>query len=763
MKLIDALQCIQTIHYNPDYPVTRSAAQWLCTALNRHIGTEEIKRNPTGGFRIDIGSVPRDGSRNAADSDKAAVFFQLDARGNGSLIASDPEYLFGFLCTWVETRKHDSLSTYQKGRIFIPAFSWQRSAYDFFLTQEGRIQKNLDPETYVLKLARMGFTHVEVNALDFPMGLETGPPGEAYPMFYTYCPALDQFVSSRLNRGVYPAYYLSRNLGRLKANARLAARYGIRPGLLCFEPRSVPESFFHRYPMLRGARVDHPFRSFKPRYNMTTAHPAVLDHYREMIQNLLQEVPDLEYLTIWTNDSGAGFEHTQSLYVGRNGGAYLIREWKNQEEIARAAGENALRFFRTLLEAASEINPHFRVIIRMESFYGEHDVIRQGLGRQLDVETASLTMKGWNMPYRHPRYPDSPINAGTVYQNRFDSEEKPFMKQIQSRGGIPHFYFTAGPYGMFLPLLGIPYPRLTHRRLKLLFRNGVRHLAHTGGTHPPEAVPFDANHEVMRVFQYQSSESVEKTLDRLGRKWAGAKKSVLLEAWTLTEETVMAFPVITPLYASLGFNWYRLWTRPLVPNIEAIPGEERAYYEDFMCTTPHNPNNVDLARDVLFQLTTPEKAGRDMERIDKHVLPPLQNAIITLQSVATDPNAASVFYDQWIRLRGLRCWMITQRNVAAWIYCVHGSILESAKKKFFLKTLRHAIDLEIANSCELMELSDSGVAFMTQSGAGETPLMYGDNLKELMPRRIRLMQAHRNDEPAVDSEYLFRKSAEKIP
>ena len=55
---------------------------------------------------------------------------------------------------------------------------------------------------------------LEVNALASPMGLESGPKGEAYPMFYTYCPALDQFVSSSLNEGAYPAWYLSANLGR---------------------------------------------------------------------------------------------------------------------------------------------------------------------------------------------------------------------------------------------------------------------------------------------------------------------------------------------------------------------------------------------------------------------------------------------------------------------------------------------------------------------------------------------------------------------
>jgi len=182
--------------------------------------------------------------------------------------------------------------------------------------------------------ARIGFSHVEVNALACDRPIEKGVPGEFYPEFY--CPALDQFASSSLNKGIYTEKYLERNRKLLKSHAKTALKYGLVPGLLCFEPRSVPEEIFKKYPTLRGARVDHPFRSFKPRYNLSVVHPAVKEHYAEMLTNIMKEIPELEFMTIWTNDSGAGFEYTKSLYVGRNGGAYLIREWKDDEDIARA-------------------------------------------------------------------------------------------------------------------------------------------------------------------------------------------------------------------------------------------------------------------------------------------------------------------------------------------------------------------------------------------------------------------------------------------
>lgn len=79
-----------------------------------------------------------------------------------------------------------------------------------------------------------------------------------------------------------------------------------------FEPRTMPDRFFAKYPSLRGARVDHPFRSRLPRYTMAQDHPIVQRHYREALQKLMRHVPDLSYMSVWTNDSGAGFEHTAS-------------------------------------------------------------------------------------------------------------------------------------------------------------------------------------------------------------------------------------------------------------------------------------------------------------------------------------------------------------------------------------------------------------------------------------------------------------------
>lgn len=776
MKVIDVLQNVRVVLHHAQAPtVTRTVATELASLLpGVSVEVTSSKR-----FKLNAGvlyvGLPEHfpvftaaGRRKRGRDDSELAYLQLSPNAAGALLASKPNLLYSFMRYVVEHLAQRDAAMFVDGKIFPTAFNWQRVSYDYFLVQEGRVQRGMDKERYIRELARLGFTHIEVNGLAFPMGLETGPKGEVYPMFYTYCPALDQFVYTELNKGIYPLYYLSANLANLKENARLARKYGLTPGLLCFEPRSVPEEFFARYPMLRGARVDHPFRSFKPRYNMTIAHPRVREHYAEMMRKLMNEVPELGFLAVWTNDSGAGFEHTKSLYVGRNGGAYLIREWKDDEEIAKVAGENALRFLRLLRDAAREVNPDFRVMTRLESFYGEHDTVWAGLGEGLDVEAATLLARGWDVPYAHPQYPENKaINAGTVYQSDFDAREKKLQDELAAKGALAHFYFTAGPHIMFDPLIGVPYPKLTYRKLRNMHQGGVRYLAHSGGTFPPELVPFNVNHEISWRYLFDAEMDVEVELDGLARKWAGERfYRHLLEAWDLTEEAILAFPIVTPLYASFGFTWYRLWVRPFVPNLDAIPDEEKAFYQDFMCSTPHNPNNVDLSRDVLFYLTTPEKSELDVQRIDRYLWDPLDKAIERLECVCDDATAElgqrNVILDQLVRLRALRCWFMTQRNVAAWVGSVHGymNARTVAKRKYYRDMVRDLMAKEIENTERLKELWQSPVAFMSLTDKGETPLMYGDNLGELLDRRIALMRQHMDDEPFIETTYMERRAAE---
>ena len=171
----------------------------------------------------------------------------------------------------------------------------------------------------------------------------------------------------------------------------------------------------------------------------------------------------------------------------------------------------------------------------------------------------------------------------------------------------------------------------------------------------------------------------------------------------------------------------------------------------------------------LFQLTTPAACRQDLERFDAHVWDPIDRAVAALDGGRAQADrtlgAANVVVDQWVRLRALRCWLRTQRSVAAWVAGVHGFLearAEGARTRMAdcRALVRDMVRQEIANSEDLLELLTSGVEFMATTDGPETQLIHGRNLDGLLRTRIALMQAHIDDEPWIDSRYTERKAGE---
>ena len=701
------------------------------------------------------------GARLPAGREWIAVRVETD--GAGFLLASSPQFLFTGARHLLEDLTDEETSRL-KLRLVRLTFAVEKSTFDLVLNQYARIIRPFDRERHIREYARLGFSHVEVNGLAVPFPIEPGVPDEFYADFYTYAPALDQFTSSALNKGFYPKEYLDANLRRLKDNARLAIKYGLTPGLLSFEPRSMPEGFFRKCPTLRGPRVDHPFRSFQPRYAMTLVHPAARAHYAELIGNLLREVPELEFMSIWSNDSGSGFEHTKSLYVGRNGGPFLVREWKDDEEIARSAAANVARFYETLRDAASAVNPAFRVITRLESFYGERKHLWPLLRDRLDVEANSLLTAGWENNYPHPSYKDVQV-LGAAYHHTLSEKERGPARELEARGSRALFYHYFSAFGNFEPLLGLPFPWLVHDKLRAAAALGAAGLAWMGGIHPPDKVPYAVNQDVFRAFQLDAGLDIDEAVREIAIRYAGPRwAGRLVRAWRLMENAYRRFMPL-PLYSGYGMVWNRLLVRPLVPDIEAIPEADRAYYEQVMVSPPHNPNKVDLSRDVLFELVPPAYARKAHRRIDRSVWKPMARALALLSQareaarVAHDERAFRVFEDQFFRAAALKCVFETQRNAAVWIDVVYAcQAAGGARTKAALRVrLEDMIGREIANSRDLIALwNEAPVEWMMVSPLGETPFIYGENFPELLEKKIALMRRHRKDEPRIDPAYMFR-------
>jgi hypothetical protein len=606
---------------------------------------------------------------------------------------------------------------------------WLRNLSDF-LVGSLRSARHFDREAYIRQLAEQGFTHVTVNGLGADRPFESGPRGDVYSWFYDYSPDLDQFVSSTLLEGYYPKDYLKANLEFLKSNAALAVKHGLVPGLHINSPRSMPEEFWAKYPFLRGARIDHPRESFRPRYTLAMAHPVVQQHYRELIRSLMREVPQLGFIHIWTNDSGSGFEFVTSLYAGRNGGPYLIREWKGDDEIARKAAENVLTYYRLLRDETRRVHRECRVVCDLGPFYAERKYIAPGLGGGLD--------------------------AG-AFGSFEGSESREEREMLGKAGALVHNKLDLSDNNV----LGVPYPALVFERLQAASSSGVTYLLVSAT--PRSLAPYDINGEVLRSFQLNPDKPLERILPEAAGRWVSSSfVPDLLKLWSLSDAAVRAYPPGIP-YSTFAFPWFRVWVRPFVPNIDALQESDRSYYERFLLATFNNPARVDLNNDMMWNFLTVKEAGEKKEAIDRGVIPPLNEALEAatklLQGLSRTETSRKVFEDVRDRLRATRCFSMTMRNSVAWTESVHGYLeAQSASEKGRYRSLcRAMITSELENAKNLLNLwNESDVDWMPVSRLGESLHIYGENFGDHVRRKIALMQQHIDDEPYIDKEFMWR-------
>ncbi|RPH36795.1 hypothetical protein EHM92_03895, partial [bacterium] len=604
--ILDDLKTTRVFALSPaGLPVERTVAERLIASAARRAHVElqsgDIPLTP-GTLRIAV-----TGMLHGASQQGAWMYFRIDPDGSGEMLASDAHWLFPLCSLVLEEWGGLDAREFPNGVLIIPTFSWLRNLSDF-LVGSLRSAEHFDREKYMRQLARQGFSHVTVNGLGVQRPFESGPPGDVYSWFYDYSPDLDQFVDSDLLRGYYPADYLQANLNYLKENARLALKYGLTPGLHINSPRSMPEEFWSRYGFLRGARVDHPRETFRPRYTLAMSHPAVQRHYRELVGRIMHEVPEIGFMHVWTNDSGAGFEFVSSLYAGRNGGPYLIREWKNEEEIVRKAAANVLTYYRLLRDQARQVNPLFRLVCDLGPFYAERRYILPELGDGLDTGEFGFFMD-----------PD-----GTTYS-----------QQTLRPDVMVHARVEAGSTNV----VGIPCPRLLYERLQKVRMSGGG--AILSGANPETLAPFDINNEVLRSVQLFPSRPIDDVLRQNATLLVGPERAQdLVTLWDLADCAVRAFPQDIPC-STFGFPWFRFWARPFVPDIDAISEKERAYYERFLLATFNNPARVDLNNDMMWNFLSVEEAGARKQQVDEAVLPPLREALALCESTVGQVPPAS--------------------------------------------------------------------------------------------------------------------------
>ncbi|HEY3379319.1 MAG TPA: hypothetical protein VGL77_17720 [Armatimonadota bacterium] len=409
-------------------------------------------------------------------------------------------------------------------------------------------------EAHAQRLQRIGVTHLIINstAISLPWVMD---PENSYLRFTTYGHTLDKYVTSTYNEGLYHASVLELNRNLLLQQAKLAKKYGLRCVFRCVEPILMPESFFRRYPALRGPRVDNPICSTTPYYALCPTLPEVQDHYQQMMRKMLALVPEIDELHIFTNDSGAGFCYSNHLYAGPNGPGHCKHI---------PAAKQAQIFVKTLLDAAHAVNPDFRVVMTSGLTPQEKSAYLQDSvpGMASSVYSAFAWMAGledcWVSVAIGPeaREDQQRMQEGRTWR---DADYAARIRQVHEHGGQVYASYTFDYY-----MGDEPRPYQTHEVMTQLLKWGVTNIIGGG----PGITPYSANTAIIRRTMNGELLATEQAVAELATDWVGVELAPSLCAiWKLIDQAARLRPMPP--------NGYSLIVMPLINDMPIVPDESR--------------------------------------------------------------------------------------------------------------------------------------------------------------------------------------------
>ena len=186
MKVSEALQKVRQVRIpQKGYPVEETIAKELLSLCDSRADVGKVGDSglisEEGALYIAV--VPK-GFQDRLDQKKLVFSSQDDWVSINSdvnqclwLLSSKPYFLFTGFTHLIEDLLDEDISD---GLPWMQemAFSVEKSTFDLFLTQYARLIRDFDREKYIREYARLGFTHIEVNALASAFPWEKGVEGE---------------------------------------------------------------------------------------------------------------------------------------------------------------------------------------------------------------------------------------------------------------------------------------------------------------------------------------------------------------------------------------------------------------------------------------------------------------------------------------------------------------------------------------------------------------------------------------------------------
>lgn len=404
-------------------------------------------------------------------------------------------------------------------------------------------------EAFAKRAKQSGATHIVITAEDLPWALwQLDTPGDPYPAWAMSNVGILKIAVPGALEKYLPQDYAARVMGILQGRCEALRRLGLKAAFTTFEPQILPEKVYEDHPLWRGPQVDHPLRSRVPRFAPNIDHPEVLALYRESFRKLCTVCPEVEILSLHTNDSGSGMSWSPGLYQGPNGSA-LTRDRKMYDRYRE--------FFGAMRQGAQEARPG---------------------PLEIDAEWVREAV---------PELFATRLEAGMAIANLEGPKATPYKAVV---GFLLDYFYP------FYPALGIPLPVRYVEELAKAWQSEAPRLFYLIGDRYNTDLYFEiydsfSKHPVKDdVARLQMLRSIAAA--RVGEGNAGD----LVTAWNAIHRAGRDVDILnfggTLFY--IGGVHQRWITRPFVPFPEELRDEEREYYRKFQ----FQARGEDRARDL---------------------------------------------------------------------------------------------------------------------------------------------------------------------
>ncbi len=579
-------------------------------------------------------------------------------------------------------------------------------------------------ESFARQAKQSGATHVVLTAEDLPWAMwQMDTPGDPYPAWAVSNVGLLKVSIPDALKPYLPNDYSTTVLGILRSRCEVLRKLGLKAAFTTFEPQILPPAVYEAHPLWRGPQVDHPLRSRVPRFAPSIDNPEVLALYRESIKKLLTICPEIEILSLHTNDSGSGMSWSPGLYQGPNGSS-LTR--------ARGMHERYRDFFGALQAGAADARPG-----------------------PLEIDAKWVRESA-------PELVATKLGPGMAVANF----EGPNATLYKADVGFLLDYFYP-----FYPALGIPLPVRYLEELEDASKTAAPRLFYLIG----DRYDSDLYFQIYDAFQKKPTTDDTSRMQllraiavaRVGEANAGA----LVDSWMALNRVqrdadILNFGGTLFYIASVHQRWL---TRPFVPFPEELKDNETDYYRKFQ----FQARGEDRARDLGDIQGTRQYEGLGGMAVSGQLLVRMRVDLLrardNLRRIAATPAAAAWkqrldLLDKRIQVFGIL--VENCRNALSYQYLL--DFMRAGRLHRPIEFQEHLTDItewreikeigrrEMDNATVLADLLEANKEILidtTKTSAEENIRVLGPDLASQLRRKVKIMVAHWEDyERLFDAE-----------